>query len=141
MIRKCAPELSGHPRENVFGWGMTTTRPLPEDREILLRTVKVERLDSPEARARAQALLAQQHYLGAVQAVGEQMHYAVTDAQGEWVAVLVFAAAALHLRPRDEWIGWTNEQRRRRLALVANAANRAKASFSRLTSFAARYHA
>ena len=36
------------------------------------------------------------------------------------MAVLVFAAAAWHLRPRDQWIGWTDEQRRRRLALVAN---------------------
>jgi hypothetical protein len=58
--------------------------------------------------------------LGGVQAVGEQMHYAVSDAQGGWVAVVIFAAAALHLRPRDQWIGWSDEQRRRRLALVAN---------------------
>ena len=36
------------------------------------------------------------------------------------MAVLIFAAAAWHLRPRDQWIGWTDEQRRRRLALVAN---------------------
>lgn len=55
-----------------------------------------------------------------MQAVGEQVHYAVSDAQGAWVAVLVFAAAALHLRPRDQWIGWSDEQRRRCLALVAN---------------------
>eukprot|EP01041_Mallomonas_annulata_P032100 gene32100-54523_t len=55
-----------------------------------------------------------------VQAVGEQLHYAVSDAQGEWVAVVIFAAAALHLRPREQWIGWSDEQRRRRLALVAN---------------------
>ncbi len=99
---------------------MTTARPLPEEREILLRTVQVVRLDFSEQRARAQALLEEHHYLGGVQAVGEQMHYAVADAQGEWVAVLVFAAAAWHLRPRDAWIGWTDEQRRRRLALVAN---------------------
>ncbi len=44
----------------------------------------------------------------------------MSDAQGEWVAVLIFAAAALHLRPRDQWIGWSDEQCRRRLALVVN---------------------
>ena len=55
-----------------------------------------------------------------MQAVGEQVHYAVSDAQGVWIAVLIFAAAALHLRPREQWIGWSDEQRRRRLALVAN---------------------
>ena len=98
----------------------TPAKPLPEEPAILLRTVQVQLLDTPELRERAQALLAAQHYLGGVQAVGEQMHYAVSDAQGEWVAVLIFAAAALHLRPRDQWIGWSDGQRRRRLALVAN---------------------
>lgn len=93
---------------------------LPEDPAVLLRTVQVHLLDTPELRARAQGLLAAHHYLGAVQAVGEQLHYAVSDARGAWVGVLIFAAAALHLRHRDTWIGWSDEQRRRRLALVAN---------------------
>ena len=99
---------------------MITLQPLPEEREILFRTLQIERLDTSEQRDRAQAFLQEHHYLGGLQAVGEQMHYAVADAQGEWVAVLIFAAAALHLRPRDAWIGWTDEQRRRRLAFVAN---------------------
>jgi hypothetical protein len=95
-------------------------KPLAEELSVLLRTVQVHLLDAPEQRARAQELLATHHYLGAVQAVGEQLHYAVSDAQGAWVAVVIFAAAALHLRPREQWIGWSDEQRRRRLALVAN---------------------
>lgn len=95
-------------------------KPLPEDPAILLRTVQVQVLDTPELRQRAQQLFAAHHPLGSVQAVGEQMHYAVSDAQGEWVAVLIFAAAAKHLRPRERWIGWSDEQRRRRLALVVN---------------------
>ena len=97
-----------------------SAKPLPEDRAILLRTVQVQVLETAELRGRAQRLLVAHHYLGGVQAVGEQLHYAVSDAQGEWVAVLIFAAAAKHLRPRDQWIGWSDEQRRRRLALVAN---------------------
>lgn len=95
-------------------------RALPEDPALLLRTVQVQVLDTAERRERAQRALAAHHYLGGVQAVGEQVHYAVSDAQGEWVAVLIFAAAAKHLRPRDQWIGWNDEQRRRRLALVVN---------------------
>lgn len=95
-------------------------KPLPEDPAILLRTVQTQVLDTPVLRAQAQQLLSAYHYLGGVQAVGEQVHYAVSGPQGEWVAVLIFAAAAQHLRPRDQWIGWSDEQRRRRLALVAN---------------------
>lgn len=95
-------------------------KPLPEDPAILLRSVQVQVLDTPEQRERAQQLFDAHHYLGGAQAVGEQVHYAVSDAQGEWVAVLIFAAAAQHLRPREQWIGWSDEQRRRRLALVVN---------------------
>jgi predicted transposase YbfD/YdcC len=36
------------------------------------------------------------------------------------LAVAAWSAAALHLKARDKFIGWTEEQRRQRLALVAN---------------------
>ena len=36
------------------------------------------------------------------------------------MGVLVFCAASRRLRARDKWIGWTEEQRRRRLPLVVN---------------------
>src|SRR5207248_8485638 len=42
------------------------------------------------------------------------------DAQGRWLALLLFSAAAKHLKHRDQWIGWTRAQRDRRLSLVAN---------------------
>ena len=48
-------------------------KPLPEEPAILLRTVQVQVLDTPEQRGRAQTLLATHHCLGAVQAVGEQL--------------------------------------------------------------------
>jgi hypothetical protein len=48
------------------------------------------------------------------------MYYIATDATGQWLAILVFSAAANHLRARDQWIGWSNEQRRRRLKLLTN---------------------
>jgi hypothetical protein len=46
-----------------------------------VKTLRV--LETPERRLRAQELLAAQHYLGGVQAVGEQVHYAVSAAQVE----------------------------------------------------------
>ena len=67
---------------------------------------------------RSHQLLEEEHYLGDLTPVGERLHYAVTDAGGDWLGVLVFCAAARRLRPRDEWIGWSEEQRRRRLPLV-----------------------
>ena len=57
--------------------------------------------------------------MGDVRAVGEQLWYAIT-AQGQWLGVLVFCAGSRRLRARDQWIGWSEEQRRRRLPLIVN---------------------
>jgi hypothetical protein len=65
-------------------------------------------------------LLDQHHYLKSPKPVGERLYYVVSDGQGQWLALLVFAAAARHLRYRDRWIGWIDAQRERRLSLVAN---------------------
>jgi len=54
--------------------------------------------------------------------VGERFYYVATDADGDWVAVLVFSAAANHLKHRDHWIRWSEAQRRRRLRLLTNNA-------------------
>ena len=48
--------------------------------------------------------------------------YGIKEAGGGWVGVMVFVAAARRLAGRDTWIGWGEEQRRRRLALIANQA-------------------
>jgi hypothetical protein len=48
------------------------------------------------------------------------MFYAAVDGRGHWLAVLVFSAAAKHLKDRDQWIGWTRAQCDRRLSLVVS---------------------
>jgi hypothetical protein len=53
--------------------------------------------------------------------VGEHLRYVATY-QGRWLALASWSASALHLKPRDAFIGWTDEQRRVRLPLVANHA-------------------
>jgi hypothetical protein len=85
-----------------------------------LATIQVQLLPTARVRARARRLLAKHHYLGDVRAVGEQLFYAITDGGGDWLGVLVFCAASRRLRARDRWIGWGEEQRRRRLPLIVN---------------------
>lgn len=53
--------------------------------------------------------------------VGERLCYVVEWA-GQWLALLGWSAAAYHIAVRDQWIGWDDNQRRARLALVANNA-------------------
>ena len=93
---------------------------LPDlDPPRLLREVRV-RLAARAELPRIHRLLNRHHYLGSLKPVGERLFYVATDAAGQWLAVLVFSAAAKHLRARDQWIGWTDEQRRRRLSLLTN---------------------
>ena len=87
---------------------------------VVLEQVRVVLVTEPEERRRLQQLLRKHHYLGGLRAVGEQMYYVAIDAQGHWLALLLFSAAAKHLKHRDQWIGWTRAQRDRRLSLVVN---------------------
>ncbi len=92
----------------------------PSEREQrLVQQVRVRPIRSEE-RPRLMRLLTKHHYLGSLQPVGEQMLYVAVTPSGGWVALLVFAAAAKHLKARERWIGWTPAQKRKRLSLMAN---------------------
>jgi len=77
------------------------------------------RLISDGERKRHDSLLDEQHYLKSGQLVGEQLRY-VAECDGEWLALLIWSAGSYHLADRDDWIGWSPEQRRRRLPFVVN---------------------
>lgn len=91
------------------------------EQQQLLDEVEVRQANFEDL-PRVHSLLRRHHYLGTLRPVGERLFYIAMDKRGCWVGVLVFCAAAKYLRHRDEWIGWTHEQRRRRLALVVNNA-------------------
>ena len=61
------------------------------------------------------------HYLGHQLMPGAQLRYFVRAA-GHIVAALGFGASAWKVKPRDQVIGWTAEQRQRNLHLVVNNA-------------------
>jgi hypothetical protein len=63
-------------------------------------------------------LLAQYHYLGYQQPVGEHLKYLVVAA-GRPIACLAWGSAPRHLAPRDRFIGWSPEARRRNIRLIA----------------------
>jgi len=92
----------------------------PKTNPALLESVQVVLVTERDQRRRFQRLLQKHHYLGSLKPVGEQMYYAAVDVQGRWLALLLFSAAAKHLKHRDQWIGWTRAQRDRRLSLVVN---------------------
>ena len=76
------------------------------------------RLITPLEQARWDELVTEYHYLKNAELVGERLCY-VAEYQGQWLALLGWSAAAYHIRARDAWIGWNDNQRRARLSLVA----------------------
>ena len=87
--------------------------------QTVLREMHLKLLVVPKDIQRCDQILIEQHYLHSAQLVGEQLRYAVVW-KGQWLAVATWSAAALHLKPRDAFIGWSQEQRRQRLPLVVN---------------------
>lgn len=59
------------------------------------------------------------HYLGYQQPFGCTLRYFITSERG-LLGCLLFSGAAKALRARDQWFGWTTEQRRRNLGYVVN---------------------
>ena len=84
----------------------------------LLQRVNVRLLLDHE-RPEFDRLLIEKHYLHTALLTGESLRY-VAELDGQWLALLAFSAGSLHLKAREQWLGWTPRQRARRLALVVN---------------------
>ena len=66
-------------------------------------------------------LVASHHYLGYRPLCGAQLRYLIGCEHG-WVGALGFSAAALHLKARERWIGWSHAARQAHLRyVVANS--------------------
>lgn len=87
--------------------GLTETQPLEFQR---VRRTAEEGLFN--------GLLEQYHYLGYTQPVGEHLKYLVWSG-GRPLACLAWSSAPRHLGPRDRFIGWDREARKRNIHYIA----------------------
>jgi len=94
-------------------------RELSADEQHILEHGHLQLLTRPEQITRCDQLIVEHHYLHDVTLVGEHLRYAFVY-KGQWLAVATWSSAAFHLKDRDQFIGWTPEQCRRRLPLLAN---------------------
>ena len=87
--------------------------PAPVDVPAQVRDVEGLRLVVVEDEAQRRiwnTLLAEEHPQGTTTFVGCQLRYLVGSAHG-WLGAVGFSAAALRLRARDTWMGWSDAQR------------------------------
>src|SRR6267142_7244956 len=69
----------------------------------------VVRLVREEERSQFDWRLENQHYLASAHLAGQTLRF-VAELDGQWVALLCFSAAALHLKAREQWIGWRDRK-------------------------------
>jgi len=94
-------------------------RELSADEQHILEHGHLQLLTRPEEIVRCDQAILEHHYLHDVTLVGEHLRYAFVY-QGQWLAVATWSSAAFHLKDRDQFIGWTAEQCRRRRPLLAS---------------------
>ena len=88
---------------------------------IDLRSLQVDPVLTKAESLLWNAYIERHHYLGHQPMPGAQLRYFVRAA-GHIVAALGFGASAWKVKPRDQVIGWSREQRQRNLHLVVNNA-------------------
>ncbi len=81
--------------------------------EVVVRPIRADE------RERWDALMRRHHYLGFNRAAGRALRQ-IAEAQGQWLALLLWQASALMCAPRDHWINWSRPIQFQRLHLIAN---------------------
>ena len=66
------------------------------------------------------ALMGTYHYLGEARLCGDQMRYLLKSERYGWLGGLSFSGAALRMKARDRYIGWSDEARARNLERVVS---------------------
>lgn len=87
-----------------------------------LKLISDLRLEQVRSRSESQLwneLIDRYHYLRYTALPGAQLRYMIQSAD-QPLGCLGFSASAWKIAPRDEWVGWSAEQRKRNLHLVVN---------------------
>lgn len=94
------------------------SRPVYGSLTLLRSQIDIHQVRRTSEEGLFNSLVEQYHYLHYDQPVGEHLKYLVT-ANGQAIACIAFSSAPRHLGPRDRFIGWDAETRRRNLRLIA----------------------
>ncbi len=85
-----------------------------------IRPVHLEPITAGGAAAERWAFYLDEYHYLKLRVVGENLGYLAVDAQGRDVAAVLFGAPAWRCAPRDEFLEWSDAQRREQLHRLAN---------------------
>lgn len=97
---------------------MVDERPIQGPLSELCSSIEIHQVRRTAEEPLFNSLIEQYHYLNYQQPVGEHLKYLVW-AQGRPIACAAFSSAPRHLGPRDRFLGWGQEARRRNIRFLA----------------------
>jgi len=114
-----APRQIPKPRLPICITDQTNERPAftPSPREVNAESFSI--VSGKKERRLWSEYIERYHYLGYGVPVGPNIKYFV-HVRGELIACMAFSGAAWKVGVRDQWIGWSHEQREQRLHLIVN---------------------
>ena len=116
----CNGSSKGHSTEPAPGLEeATSSGPLVESTLAGVRPVGLERVEDREATALWNGFVERYHFLGYKRPFGCSLRYFITSRRGR-LGCLLAASGARALRERDQWIGWSAQQRLSNLPYVIN---------------------
>jgi hypothetical protein len=118
--RRKSPTRSGQPRiagRPVLDQSLVEC---PLEQLTPLRLQEVSQAAQRAERAQLEFSLDRYHYLGYRSRVGQNLQYWVCDRRDRPLGCVVFGAAAWQCAVRDQWIGWSADQRAQQLGKVVN---------------------
>jgi Druantia protein DruA len=119
LLQLPPPHSKPKPRSPICITDQTNERPAftPSPREVNAESFSI--VSGKKERRLWSEYVERYHYLGYGVPVGPNIKYFV-HVQGELIACMAFSGAAWKVGVRDRWIGWSHEQREKRLHLIVN---------------------
>jgi len=121
LITLPPPRRKPPPRQKIFFTEQTDPQPVLLQPVHELAAIQLCPVVSRDHSRLWNEYIHRYHYLGHKPLPGAQLRYFVTLDE-QIIAALGFGAAAWQTAPRDQFIGWSHEQRQRNLPLIVNNA-------------------
>lgn len=95
------------------------TTPIKVELKELL-PIEIKIVQDSEEKYQFDTFLSLYHYLGFNRSVGENLKYLAFDKEGRALACFLYGSAAWKTAPRDSFLGWDSEARKKNLHLLTN---------------------